>query len=54
LEGWNSVVHANAVSAAMYPVPMKKMSAEPKTSYGQQSYRIDVTPIELGVPSSSH
>ena len=53
-EAWNLEVHAKAVSAAIYPVPTKRMTADPKTSYGQLNLKREHTKIEVGVPSSSH
>jgi hypothetical protein len=35
LDDGNVDFHPNAVAAAIYPVPMKKISADPRTSYGK-------------------
>jgi hypothetical protein len=51
---WNVGVHPNAVSAAIYPVPIKNIIADPRTSYCEYELIGYITARELGVPSSSH
>ena len=51
---WKVEVHPNAVSAAIYPVPIKNIIADPRTSYRKYELIGDITAREVGVPSSSH
>ena len=39
LDAWKVDVHPNAVSAAIYPVPMNKMKADPRTSYCKNKFK---------------